>query len=103
MAHPPVVVTVSHALGREQALLRIKDGIEQFRRMPTPIQIEQEIWTGYHLDFRLRALGQSCVGTIDVFSDSIRLDVTLTGILGFAAKSALALAKKRAKTLLGTS
>jgi hypothetical protein len=38
-----------------------------------------------------------------VFSDSIRLDVTLTGILGFAAKSALALAKKRAKTLLGTS
>ncbi len=103
MANSPVIVTVSHTLGRDKALQRIKEGIEQFRRTATPIVIEQEQWTGAHLDFRLRVLGQSCVGTVDVLSDCVRMNIGLTGILGFAARSALSLVKKRAQVLLGTS
>ncbi len=103
MANSPVVVTVSHALGRDEALRRIKEGIEQFRRAAKPIVIEQEQWTGAHLDFRLRVLGQSCAGTVDVLNDCVRLNIALTGILGFAARSALSLVKKRARVLLGTS
>ena len=103
MASSPVVVTVTHTMGREAAVQRIQLGIGQFRRSQTLIAIEREDRAGAHLDFRLSVLGQVCDGTLDIDNKSVRMEIMLTGLLSIAARPALAAAKKRAQVLLGTS
>ena len=45
------------------------------------ITIEQEVWSGDRLTFQMRGFGQSAAGTIEVFDDSIRIDVMLPWLL----------------------
>ena len=63
----PLVVTIPHRLGKDEAVRRIKDGLgrarAEFARLLT---LEQETWTGDRLSFRVKALGQRASGTIDV-------------------------------------
>ena len=103
MPSSPVVVTVTHAMGREAAMQRIQLGIRQFRSSQSLIAVEREDWTGGHLDFRLSVLGQVCDGTLDIYNESVRMEIMLTGLLSIAARPALAAARKRAQVLLGTS
>jgi hypothetical protein len=103
MVSSPVVLTVTHAMGRDAAMQRIQLGIRQFRKSQTLIAVEREDWTGGHLDFRLSVLGQVCDGTLDVYNESVRMEIMLTGLLSIAARPALAAARKRAQVLLGTS
>jgi hypothetical protein len=103
MASSPVVVTVTHRMGRQAATQRIQLGIRQFRSSQSLIAVEREDWTGGHLDFRLSVLGQVCDGTLDIYNESVRMEIMLTGLLSIAARPALAAARKRAQVLLGTS
>ncbi len=41
------------------------------------MKVEQEIWSGDRLDFRVRALGQVAAGNVQVGDHSVRLEVTL--------------------------
>jgi hypothetical protein len=43
--------------------------------------VDEEVWVGDTLTFRLRALGQGASGTIAVFEDHMRLEVTLPWLL----------------------
>ena len=86
----PVVVSIPHRLGREEALRRIKTG---FARASTDyarlITLSQETWTGDRVTFQCSALGQSAAGIIDVAEDHVRLEVTLPWLLAkFAEKLA---------------
>jgi hypothetical protein len=92
----PVVVSIPHRLGKDEALARLKSG---FTRVRTAfgylLTIEEASWTGDHLQFRVRALGQVAGGTIDVTQDHVRLEVTLPGLLAaFANKIAPAIRKE---------
>ena len=78
----PLVVTIPHRLGKDEAVRRIKDGLgrarAEFARLLT---LEQETWTGDRLNFRVKALGQRAFGTIDVYEAGVRLEVTLPWLL----------------------
>jgi hypothetical protein len=78
----PLIVSIPHRLGKDEALRRIKDGIgrgrAEFARLLT---IEQEVWTGDRLAFSVKALGQRASGFIDVYEQSVRLEVTLPWLL----------------------
>jgi len=58
------------------------------------------VWTGDRLDFQIRALGQSAAGTIEVFDDNIRIDVTLPWLLAKLGERLLPGLKKEATLLL---
>src|SRR5437660_191998 len=78
----PLVASVSHELGRREARRRIESGLVEIRMhlMAFATSIEEN-WTEDHLNFRLVTLGQPISGSIDVFDDSVRIEVILPGIL----------------------
>src|SRR5450631_1545718 len=82
----PLIVTIPHRLGKDEALRRIKDGLAraktEFARLLT---LEEEAWTGDRLSFRVSALGQRVAGFIDVYEGAVRLEVTLPWLLAHFA------------------
>jgi len=85
----PLVVTIPHRLGKDEAVRRIKDGLgkgrNEFARLLT---IEQEDWSGDRLTFRVRAIGQRASGVIDIYEGAVRLEVTLPWLLAQFAHAA---------------
>jgi putative polyhydroxyalkanoic acid system protein len=86
----PVVVSVPHLLGREEAARRLKAGFERAgSQFAGVLNISEQAWSGDRLTFRASALGQQAAGTIDVLEDSVRIEVTLPWLLAkFAEKLA---------------
>ena len=92
----PVVVSIPHRLGKDEALARLKSGLSRGRsHFSALLTIEEEIWSGDHLQFRVRALGQTASGTTEVAQDHVRLEVTLPWLLAaFAEKITPAIRKE---------
>ena len=92
----PLIVSIPHRLGREEALRRIKSGIATARtNYSSLLAVHQETWAGDRLAFNVSALGQSAWGLIDVADDHVRLEVTLPWLLAkFAEKLTPAIRKE---------
>jgi hypothetical protein len=82
----PLVVSIPHRLGKDEAARRLKAGLAGARtNFGHILTIDEETWTGDQLAFRVRALSQSASGTIDVADDHVRLEVTLPWLLATLA------------------
>src|SRR6476646_9474139 len=92
----PVIVSIPHRLGKEEALARLKSGFDGARtHFGHLLSIQEEIWSEDHLQFRVSSLGQVASGTIDVAQDHVRLEVTLPWLLAkFAEKIVPAIRKE---------
>jgi hypothetical protein len=53
----PLIVSIPHRLGREEASRRLKAGLTRAAASIPVLQIEGERWEGDRLFFRVRALG----------------------------------------------
>ena len=96
-----VTVTVSHNLGKAEAVRRLKEGFVQSKsQLGGMIAIEQATWEGDTLRFAMRALGQTATGTVDVFDDSMRIEVALPWLLAKAANRLLPILRKQTTLLL---
>ena len=96
-----VRVTISHRLGKGEAVKRLKEGFARTNGQFGPmIAMEQETWQGDTLRFRMRALGQSAAGSIEVLEDALRIEVSLPSLLAQAAKRLLPILRKEATLLL---
>ena len=97
----PLIVVIPHRLGKDEALRRIRDGLgrakNEFSRL---ITLEEEIWTGDHLAFRITTLGQTASGSIDAAEDHVRLEVVLPWLLARLAESFQPLIRKEGTLLL---
>jgi hypothetical protein len=83
----PLVVSIPHQLGRQEAARRIKSGFATVRTHYSAFfTIHEETWTGERLAFTIRLLGQSAAGLIDVADDHVRLEVTLPWLLAKIAQ-----------------
>ena len=97
----PVTVTISHQLGKAEAVRRLRDGFARTKgQLSQLIAIEQETWEGDTLRFQMRALGQLAAGTIEVLENALRIEVTLPWLLAKAAKRILPVLRKEATLLL---
>ena len=96
----PIVVSIPHRLGKEEALRRLKPGLSGAARTFPVLKVDEEIWSGDRLTFRVRALGQSASGTVDVAEDHVRLEATLPWLLQKFAEVAQATIRSRGKLLL---
>lgn len=92
----PVVVSVPHRLGREEAVRRLKAGFERAgSQFGSVLTISQQVWSGDKLTFQASALGQQAAGTIDVGDDTVHIEVTLPWLLAkFAEKLAPAIRRE---------
>lgn len=97
----PITVTVGHRLGKVEAVRRVKDGFTRTKgQLGQLISIEQEAWEENTVRFRMRALGQTALGTIEVLEDALRIEVSLPWLLAKAAKHLLPVLRKEATLLL---
>jgi hypothetical protein len=78
----PLVVSIPHRLGKEEAVRRLKSGMGNVRSHYSHLMsVQEETWDGDQLRFHVTALGQAAGGVIDVFADHVRLEVTLPWLL----------------------
>jgi Putative polyhydroxyalkanoic acid system protein (PHA_gran_rgn) len=97
----PLVVTVSHRLGKEEAVRRLKSGLSSARtNFSHVLTVEQETWTGEHFDFRVRAIGQVVSGSIDVQEDRVVLQFVLPWLLAKVASAIQPLIRKEGTLML---
>ena len=97
----PLVVSVPHRLGREEALRRLKTGLAKVRTdFSSLMSVDEEVWTGDRLSFRLRALGQPSSGTIEVFESHLRIEVALPWLIAKFAERFVPTIRKEATLLL---
>jgi hypothetical protein len=85
----PLVVSIPHRLGREEAVRRLKSGLAGARaNFAHLITISEETWDDNRLSFRASALGQAASGLIDVRDDHVVLTVQLPWLLAKFAQAA---------------
>jgi hypothetical protein len=96
-----VIVVVAHHLGKTEAVRRLKDGFARTNgQVGAIITIDQETWQGDVLGFRMRVLGQTAAGSIEVLEDALRIEVSLPRLLANAAKRLLPILRNEATLLL---
>jgi putative polyhydroxyalkanoic acid system protein len=96
----PLVVSIPHGLGREEATRRLKGGLSRAAASIPVLAVDEERWDGDRMDFRVRALGQAASGHIDVADDHVRLEVMLPWLLQRFAQAAQAVIRDRGTLLL---
>ena len=97
----PFIVSIPHKLGKEEAIRRMQAGLGKIKaQYGQVLQIDEEIWSGDRLAFRLTALKQQASGTIDVAEDHVKLEVMLPWLLAGLAHGAQAMIRERGNRLL---
>ncbi|MEO6840847.1 MAG: polyhydroxyalkanoic acid system family protein [Bradyrhizobium sp.] len=96
----PLVVSIPHRLGREEATRRLKAGLTRAASSIPVLKVDEERWDDNRMVFRVRALGQAASGHLDVADDHVRLEVTLPWLLQRFAEVAQIAIRNRASLLL---
>ena len=96
----PLIVSIPHRLGREEAARRLKADLMRAAASVPILQIDEEKWEGDRLVFRVRALGQTASGHLDVTENDARLEVTLPWLLQRFANAAQVAIRNRGNLLL---
>jgi hypothetical protein len=96
----PLVVSIPHRLGREEATRRLKTGLTRAAASVPVLSVDEERWDGDRMIFRVRALDQAASGHLDVADDHVRLEVTLPWLLQRFAEVAQAAIRNRGQLLL---
>ena len=97
----PLIVSIPHRLGREEAHRRLHGGMGQLKsQFPAHIGVVEETWTGDRMEFRVGALGQTVTGHLEVMDDSVRLEVYLPWVLAMIAEKARSFIQKQGTLML---
>lgn len=97
----PLIVTIPHRLGKEEAVRRLKAGLGNIRSSFGHLfSVQEETWTDDHLQFRVSALGQTASGKLDVADDHVYLEVVLPWLLARIAETIQPLIRKEGTLML---
>jgi hypothetical protein len=97
----PLLISVPHRLGRQEAQRRLDHGINRLR--PELAQYVNTLdleWQGDRLNFRARALTQTITGRLDVLDDSVRLEIDLPWMLRLVTEIIAPQIRRRGRELL---
>ena len=82
----PLVITIAHRLGRDEAKHRIERGLGQVRAQAAPFVGALDLhWTGYRLDLAAAALGQRIEGCVEIEDALVRVTLGLPALLRLVA------------------
>jgi Putative polyhydroxyalkanoic acid system protein (PHA_gran_rgn) len=77
----PLIVSIPHSLGKEEAMRRLRSGLSRAATSIPLMKVDEETWTDNRMSFRVQAMGQIAKGTMDVEEDHVTLNVTLPWLL----------------------
>ena len=94
-------VSVPHRLSKREAFRRLNCGLTSLQREYGYLfTVQDQTWTGYHLQFRASVLGEATTGSMDVTSRSVQLNVFLPWLLATLARGAEPLIVKEGTLML---
>ncbi|MDI1266619.1 MAG: polyhydroxyalkanoic acid system family protein [bacterium] len=96
----PLVISIPHSLGREEAMRRLKVGLSKAATSTPVLSVDEERWENNRMIFRVRAMGQAAAGHVDVADDHVQVEVVLPWLLQRFAEVAQAAIQNRGKLLL---
>jgi Putative polyhydroxyalkanoic acid system protein (PHA_gran_rgn) len=100
----PIIVTISHRLGRDRAKRQLEDGLGRIRaQLSAFVNAVEYTWTGYRLDFTVTALRQTVVGRIDIEEDIARIELGLPLLLRVFASKIIGRVRREGTLLLDKS
>src|ERR1700709_2485393 len=95
----PLVVSIPHSLGREEAVRRLKTGLSRAASSVPVLKVDEERWEDNRMIFRVRAMGRGGAGHVDVADDQGGLKVMLRWLLQRFAEAAKAAIRNRGNLL----
>ncbi len=97
----PLIVSIPHQLGREEAKRRLRDGLGHIKdTYGAKLAFLEDRWTDDRLDFRVSALAQTVSGGVDVADDHVTLTVQLPWMLALLAEKARGAIQKQGHLML---
>lgn len=96
----PLVVSIPHRLGREEAMRRLKTGLTRAASSVPVLHVDEERWEDNRMMFRVRALGQAAAGHVEVAEDHVKVEVVLPWLLQRFAQAAQIAIRNRGNLLL---
>ena len=97
----PLVVTISHRLGRAEAKRRVAGGLDAIRGEVAPyVKTFAYNWSGDSLDFRAVLLLQTITGRLDIGDDFVRIELGLPRLLHLVATRIAGRIEQRGTALL---
>ena len=97
----PLVVSIPHHLGKDEAIRRLKSGLGAAQANYGKLfSVQEQTWTDNRLQFRVGALGQVASGNLDVADDHVSLEVYLPWLLEKVAAAIQPLVRKEGTLLL---
>ena len=97
----PLVVSIPHSLGKEEAIRRLKVGIERaVQAAGSVVQVEEQRWSDNRLDFKVMALQQHASGLVEVEQNVVRVEIALPWLLARMAQGVKEMIAKRGAVLL---
>jgi Putative polyhydroxyalkanoic acid system protein (PHA_gran_rgn) len=96
----PLVVSIPHSLGREEAMRRLKAGLSRAASSVPVLKVDEERWEDNRMIFRVRALGQAAAGHVEVADDHVKVEVVLPRLLQRFAQAAQVAIRNRGNLLL---
>ena len=100
-ATEPLVVTISHRLGRDEAKRRIDSGLGAIRgEIAQYVSALEYHWKDYRLEFRVTAMLQTITGRIEVLDDAVRVELGLPRLLHLVAKRIAGRIEQQARAML---
>lgn len=96
----PVVVSIPHRLGKEEALRRLKSGLSRTQDGFGGMKFVEQSWADDQFKFSVAAFGQTASGAIDVADDHVRIALQLPWLLAQFAEQAKALMQRQGELLL---
>ena len=96
----PLLVSIPHTLGREEATRRLKRGLAGASSAIPIVKIEEETWSADHLSFKISGMGQVALGTAEVNDADVRIEVVLPWLLQRLGEMVQGAIRSRAQVLL---
>jgi hypothetical protein len=97
----PVVVTISHQLGQDEAIRRIRSGTDKLMsHLPGKVALVENTWSGNVLHFTVRAMAQTVSGVIEVHDDIVRVEARLPLLLAAFAERVKGYVAQRGNVML---
>ena len=97
----PLIVSIPHQLGQQEAKRRLDSGISRLRpELGTLVNGLDYSWEGDRLNFNASAMWQTITGRIEVLDDAIRIEIDLPWIMSLLGDTIAAQVRGRGTALL---
>jgi hypothetical protein len=82
----PLIVSIPHSLGRQEAKRRLDSGISRLRpELAGLVSSLDYSWETDRLNFRASAMWQTIAGAIEVLDDAVRIEIELPSVMRLLA------------------